>query len=92
MLVRRTRPCVPTADGVPLVRLGGQLALLGAGGRSTRHAARWSRSHPTRVAVVVNADSLAGWFLPALTAVPDVLVDLRTDDEEHTATCCATAP
>jgi LysR family transcriptional regulator (chromosome initiation inhibitor) len=39
----------------------------------------------TRVAVVVNADSLAGWFLPALTALPDVLVELHTDDEGHTA-------
>ena len=38
----------------------------------------------TRVAVVVNADSLAVWFLPALTALPDVVFDLHTDDEGHT--------
>jgi LysR family transcriptional regulator (chromosome initiation inhibitor) len=39
----------------------------------------------SRVAVVVNADSLAGWFLPALAAVPDVVFELHTDDEGHTA-------
>ncbi|MEV6705711.1 LysR family transcriptional regulator ArgP [Micromonospora wenchangensis] len=84
VLVRRTRPVVPTAAGTPLVRLGGQLALLE---QEALDAARGTLGDPTRtrVAVVVNADSLAGWFLPALTAVPDVLVDLHTDDEGHTA-------
>ncbi|WP_328347228.1 LysR family transcriptional regulator ArgP [Micromonospora sp. NBC_00421] len=84
VLVRRTRPCVPTAAGTPLVRLGGQVALLE---QEALDAARGTLGDGTRtrVAVVVNADSLAGWFLPALTAVPDVLVDLRTDDEAHTA-------
>ncbi|MEV6799507.1 LysR family transcriptional regulator ArgP [Micromonospora rifamycinica] len=82
VLVRRTRPCVPTAAGAPLVRLRGQVALLE---QEALDAARGALRDHTRVAVVVNADSLAGWFLPALTAVPDVLVDLRTDDEAHTA-------
>lgn len=72
------------ADGgrSPLVRLSGQVALLE---QEALDAARGALRDHTRVAVVVNADSLAGWFLPALTAVPDVLVDLRTDDEAHTA-------
>jgi LysR family transcriptional regulator, chromosome initiation inhibitor len=84
VLVRRARPCVPTAAGRPLVRLGGQMALLedealdAARGTLSGHAR-------TRVAVVVNADSLAGWFLPALAAVPDVVFELHTDDEGHTA-------
>ncbi|WP_329009864.1 LysR family transcriptional regulator ArgP [Micromonospora rifamycinica] len=82
VLVRRARPCVPTAAGAPLVRLSGQVALLE---QEALDAARGALRDHTRVAVVVNADSLAGWFLPALTAVPDVLVDLRTDDEAHTA-------
>ncbi|WP_420118776.1 LysR family transcriptional regulator ArgP [Micromonospora sp.] len=84
VLVRRSRPCVPTAAGAPLVRLGGQVALLE---QEALDAARGTLGDGTRtrVAVVVNADSLAGWFLPALTAVPDVLADLRTDDEGHTA-------
>jgi LysR family transcriptional regulator, chromosome initiation inhibitor len=84
VLIRRARPCVPTAAGRPLVRLGGQMALLedealdAARGALSGHAR-------TRVAVVVNADSLAGWFLPALAAVPDVVFELHTDDEGHTA-------
>jgi LysR family transcriptional regulator (chromosome initiation inhibitor) len=84
VLVRRTRPCVPTAAGQPLVRLGGQVALLehealdAARGALSGHAR-------TRLAIVVNADSLAGWFLPALTVLPDVDFDLHTDDEGHTA-------
>ena len=84
VLVRRARPCVPTGAGRPLVRLGGQMALLedealdAARGTLSGHAR-------TRVAVVVNADSLAGWFLPALAAVPDVAFELHTDDEGHTA-------
>ncbi|HEY7273277.1 MAG TPA: LysR family transcriptional regulator ArgP [Actinoplanes sp.] len=84
VLVRRARPCVPTDAGRPLVRLGGQVALLedealgAARGALSGHAR-------TRVAVVVNADSLAGWFLPALADLPDVVVELHTEDEGHTA-------
>ncbi|OJF11402.1 LysR family transcriptional regulator ArgP [Couchioplanes caeruleus] len=84
VLVRRARPCVPTGAGRPLVRLGGQLALLEAEALDAARGAL-SGSARTRVAVVVNADSLDGWFLPALTALPDVDFDLRTDDEGHTA-------
>lgn len=84
VLVRRARPCVPTAAGQPLVRLGGQVALLED---EALHAARGTLGdhRHTRVSVVVNADSLEGWFLPALTALPDVVFDLHTDDEGHTA-------
>ncbi|HWG98116.1 MAG TPA: LysR family transcriptional regulator ArgP [Pilimelia sp.] len=84
VLVRRARPCVPTAAGRPLVRLGGQVALLE---QEALDAARGTLGGHgrTRVAVVVNADSLAGWFLPALTALPDVVFELHTDDEGHTA-------
>jgi LysR family transcriptional regulator (chromosome initiation inhibitor) len=84
VLIRRVRPCAPTPAGRPLVRLGGQVALLE---HEALDAARGALSGHTRtrVAVVVNADSLAGWFLPALTALPDVVFDLHTDDEGHTA-------
>ncbi|GAA5191350.1 LysR family transcriptional regulator ArgP [Rugosimonospora acidiphila] len=84
VLVRRVRPCVPTAAGLPLLRLGGQVELLehealdAARGALGPHAL-------TRLAVVVNADSLAGWFLPALAALPEVVFELHTDDEGHTA-------
>jgi LysR family transcriptional regulator (chromosome initiation inhibitor) len=84
VLVRRARPCAPTAAGRPLVRLGGQVALLEHEALDAARGALSGRAR-TRVAVVVNADSLAGWFLPALTALPDVVFDLHTDDEGHTA-------
>jgi LysR family transcriptional regulator, chromosome initiation inhibitor len=82
VLVRRTRPCEPTDAGRPLVRLGGQVALLE---REALADARGALSGRARVAVVVNADSLAGWFLPVLTELPDVEFELHTDDEGHTA-------
>ncbi|MBO4204448.1 LysR family transcriptional regulator ArgP [Micromonospora echinofusca] len=85
VLVRRARPCTPTAAGEPLVRLGGQVALLEHEALNAARGTLGGRQARTRVAVVVNADSLAGWFLPVLTALPDVDFDLHTDDEGHTA-------
>jgi len=85
VLVRRSRPCVPTEAGAPLVRLGGQVTLLEQEALDAVRGALGSGQARTRVAVVVNADSLAGWFLPALAALPDVLFELHTDDEEHSA-------
>src|SRR4051794_1894400 len=84
VLVRRARPCEPTAAGRALVRLTGQVALLE---REALAAARGALGGDTRrrAAVVVNADSLATWFLPVLTAVPDVAFALHTADEGHTA-------
>jgi len=84
VLVRRARPCVPTAAGQPLVRLGSQVALLEDEALGEVRSALGGRAR-TRLAVVVNADSLAGWFLPVLAAVADVDFDLHTDDEAHTA-------
>ncbi|PRY35665.1 LysR family transcriptional regulator ArgP [Umezawaea tangerina] len=84
VLVRRTRPCEPTEAGRPLVRLGGQVDLLEREALAAARGALGGQAR-TRVAVVVNADSLAGWFLPVLTDLPDVLFELRTDDEGHTA-------
>jgi LysR family transcriptional regulator, chromosome initiation inhibitor len=78
VLVRRVKPAEPTAAGRALVRLAGQVALLereALGGVGTR------------ISVVVNADSLYTWFLPALVRFPraGVEFELHQDDEEHTA-------
>ncbi len=83
VLVRRARPCAPTEAGRALVRLTGQVDLLE---REALGAARGALGGGplTRVSVVVNADSLAGWFLPALVGLP-AQFDLHTDDEGHTA-------
>ncbi|MEV4624937.1 LysR family transcriptional regulator ArgP [Micromonospora sp. NPDC049523] len=88
VLVRRTRPCQPTEAGRPLVRLASQLALLE---REALDAARGpldGQQARTRIAVVVNADSLATWFLRALAQLPNDLAycfDLQQDDQDHTA-------
>lgn len=81
VLVRRGRPSVPTEAGKELVRLAGQVALL----ESETLASIGGGGPVSTVPVAVNADSLQSWFLPALTAVPDVCFDLRAEDEEHSA-------
>ena len=78
VLVRRARPCVATPAGEALVRFAGQVALL------EREALAQARDG-TRVSIVVNADSLHTWFLPALAAVPGPSYELHTDDEHYTA-------
>jgi hypothetical protein len=65
------------------VRYAGQVSLLE---REALTAARGGLSGSrVRVSVVVNADSLHTWFLPALTALPDLAFDLHQDDQEYTA-------
>jgi LysR family transcriptional regulator (chromosome initiation inhibitor) len=87
VLVRRTKPCEATEAGQPLVRLAGQVALLES---EALDAARGGLTggRRTRVSVVVNADSLHNWFMPALAAIPAELAlsfDLHQDDEDYTA-------
>jgi LysR family transcriptional regulator (chromosome initiation inhibitor) len=83
VLVRRSKPATPTEAGQALVRYAGQVALLE---REALAAARGGLAGSrVRISVVVNADSLHTWFLPALTRLPDVLFDLHQDDQEYTA-------
>lgn len=78
VLVRRAKPCVATPAGEALIRFAGQVRLL------EREALRQARDG-TRVSIVVNADSLHSWFLPALTRVPGPSWELHTDDQDYTA-------
>jgi LysR family transcriptional regulator, chromosome initiation inhibitor len=78
VLVRRAKPCVATVAGEALVRFAGQVALL------EREALAQARDR-ARVSIVVNADSLYLWFLPALAAVPGPMYELHTDDQDYTA-------
>ncbi|MGX6602343.1 LysR family transcriptional regulator ArgP [Micromonosporaceae bacterium Da 78-11] len=78
VLVRRAKPCVATAAGEVLVRFAGQVALL------EREALDQARAG-ARVTIVVNADSLHTWFLPALARVPGPSYELHSDDQDHTA-------
>ncbi|WP_433297853.1 LysR family transcriptional regulator ArgP [Actinoplanes sp. CA-030573] len=78
VLVRRAKPCVATPAGEALVRFAGQVELL------EREALAQARDG-ARVSIVVNADSLDTWFLPALAAVPGPAWELHTDDQDYTA-------
>ncbi|MFG1952742.1 LysR family transcriptional regulator ArgP [Micromonospora sp. NPDC048830] len=88
VLVRRSRPCRVTEAGRPLLRLAGQLALLEREALADARSPLGSARTRARVPVVVNADSLATWFLGALARLPGELAlsfDIRQDDQDHTA-------
>lgn len=93
VLLMRTKPVRPTESGQVVVRFARQLAALeqdaqaelGIGGGS----AGAGGPSPARLAIAVNSDSLATWFLPALTRVPQtppICFELHREDEAHTAT------
>lgn len=82
VLVLRSKPIETTCAGRVLLRLARQVALLesevldelsteGGGGRPS-------------IPLVVNADSLATWVLPALATLTDVSFDITLDDQDHT--------
>jgi LysR family transcriptional regulator (chromosome initiation inhibitor) len=83
-LVVRSRPCRATRAGQRLLQYLRRAALLDAdflAETAAEHAA------PLSVALAVNADSLATWFLPALGDFLNrerVLIDLVLDDQDHT--------
>jgi LysR family transcriptional regulator (chromosome initiation inhibitor) len=80
VLVVREKPCTATAAGVPLLRLAAQTALLEfeamaemGGGEGTA----------ARIALAVNADSMATWFTGVFSALDGVLFDIRIEDRDH---------
>ena len=82
VLVIREKPCRATPAGVPLLRLAAQTALLES---EALAEAGGGPAQPTRVAIAVNADSMATWFTAVLPRLPDVLFDLRIEDQDHSA-------
>jgi LysR family transcriptional regulator (chromosome initiation inhibitor) len=88
VLVRRTKPCQATEAGRSLLRLAGQVSLLEREALDAARGPLVGGQTRTRVAVVVNADSLSTWFLSALTALPKefaLCFDLREEDQDYTA-------
>lgn len=86
VLLIRTKPVRPTESGEAVVRFARQLARL----EQDAHAALGMDDSAgfTRLSIAVNADSLATWFLPALTRVPEEVraaYELRREDEDRTA-------
>ncbi|MFI2414510.1 LysR family transcriptional regulator ArgP [Streptomyces sp. NPDC018947] len=88
VLLLRTKPVRPTESGAVLVRLARQMARLERDAYAELGLSG-AAGEPTRVSIAVNADSLATWFLGALTRVPQeprLCFELRREDEGHTAT------
>ncbi|WP_431039312.1 LysR family transcriptional regulator ArgP [Streptomyces sp. P6-2-1] len=86
VLLQRTKPVRPTESGQVVVRYARQLAALERDAWTELGIA--AGAGPARLPIAVNADSLATWFLPALTRVPQsppVCFELRREDEAHTA-------
>ena len=82
VLVVREKPCTATAAGVPLLRLAAQTALLEAEALAEMGG---TDGAPPRIAVAVNADSMATWFTGVFSRMHDVLFDVRIEDQDHSA-------
>ena len=85
VLLRRATPCTPTEAGQALYRHAREVALseadalaaIGGGQRST-----------TRLAIGVNADSLATWFPHAMAQAAQgqaITFDIHVEDQDHSA-------
>lgn len=92
VLVRRGSPCVATEAGEALQRHAQQVHLLeaealapfGLGADAARRRGAAPAGLP--LAVAVNADSLATWFVPAMAALQashGVRFDLHVEDQDH---------
>lgn len=81
VLVVRKKPCVATAAGIPLLRLAAQTAMLESEALSQLR----DDSTRTRVALAVNADSMATWFPQVFGRLDDILFDIRIEDQDHSA-------
>jgi LysR family transcriptional regulator (chromosome initiation inhibitor) len=82
VLLVRSKPVQVTEQGRAVLRLAREVELLTAD--TTRELA--DAPGPVTLPVVVNADSLATWFLPALSPLRDqVLLDLHRADQDDTA-------
>jgi LysR family transcriptional regulator (chromosome initiation inhibitor) len=82
VLVVREKPCAATAAGSPLLRLAAQTALLEA--EALAEMGGGDGSSP-RIALAVNADSMATWFTGVFAELDDVLFDVRIEDQDHSA-------
>lgn len=85
-VVQRSVPSRTTEAGAVLVRMARQLAVIEADALAELEPATGG---PTELAVAVNADSLATWFVPVLGTVAawgDTLVRLHVEDQDHSAT------
>jgi LysR family transcriptional regulator (chromosome initiation inhibitor) len=85
VLLIRSKPVQPTAAGRTLLRASQQIdAITADAAHELGHVDDVGR--PAAIALAVNADSLATWFVAALAAVEtETVFDLRRADETRTA-------
>jgi LysR family transcriptional regulator, chromosome initiation inhibitor len=83
VLVLRGKPCRATTAGVPLLRLAAQTAILESEALAEMSGAG-DATH-TRIALAVNADSMATWFTTVFDRLEGILFDIRIEDQDHSA-------
>jgi LysR family transcriptional regulator (chromosome initiation inhibitor) len=83
VLVVREKPCRATTAGVPLLRLAAQTAMLES--EALAEMGGDGSGERTRIAIAVNADSMSTWFTAVFGQLPDVLFDIRIEDQDHSA-------
>jgi LysR family transcriptional regulator (chromosome initiation inhibitor) len=93
ILLQRTKPVQPTESGLSVLRLARQIDLLtGDTARELGTAAAesdaigGSGSHPVRIPIAVNADSLESWVIP-----PECVSTSTVMTRNTPLRCCATA-
>ena len=87
ILVQRTSPVRTTAAGDVVLRYARQVLLLSRDAE-VELGLQAQDGGWTSMAIAVNADSLATWFVEAIAAVPaelDVVFDIRREDQDHSA-------
>ncbi|MDT5057706.1 MAG: LysR family transcriptional regulator, chromosome initiation inhibitor [Mycobacterium sp.] len=82
VLVVREKPCTATAAGVPLLRLAAQTALLESEALAEMGGGDGAAA---RIALAVNADSMAAWFTRVFSELHGVLFNTRVEDQDHSA-------
>ena len=82
-LVTRAKPCTGTEAGRRLAAHADQVALLEA--QLAGDLSALAPAPQTRIRLALPADSLATWFLDALSDLPDHLFELSIDDQDHSA-------
>ncbi len=91
VLVIRSRPVRPTASGQTLLRAARQIEAVAA--EAGRELGEEGEDRMPRIALAVNADSLATWLPPALAAVdPPLLLTCAGRTRRARRNCCVTAP
>jgi len=81
VLVLRVKPARTTEPGSILLRLARQMALLES--EAVGQLGLEGSTDRPGVQLVINADSLSTWVLPALAAMPGINIEITVDDQDY---------